>query len=273
MSSSSAQGIALNDLSFPSQILFWIGYLVKSAVLFGIFMTASFLRNTFAPLTNRGIDSGGIFFFCCVLLTYCICYIVYFIISEGILKDMIVGMIISFIGAILMAVFPPFGVIIALIGIISMIKQIISIAQMIPLLLLGVLLTVFLFLDAILATETFRSLFQDGMPWQVFKRFEIFDTTFVIRYAHIPYIILSALISLNLAFKYSLKVAMFRQVIIFISVIIVALIVAIVKSKLENAICNPGTMQGTSIQNRKIWINDYYRLDSTFVHGHWRRLR
>jgi hypothetical protein len=148
-----------------------------------------------------------------------------------------------------------------------MIKKIISVVKMIPMLILGFLFAVLLFSDEIFMST---SIYLNRN--NIFLSIQLFKINLPITKIISAYIVLSAITSLVLSFKYSLKNAMLRQVVILMAIPITALIIWLIKTSLSRALYNPTEIQQTSMHHGKIWINDYYRGDGTLVHGFWRRL-
>lgn len=267
-----SDAIALSDLTFFSKIRFFAGFLLKTVVLFSIFIILIPLKQMLCFFSGE-FNSNGLLFFAIIILGYCIVYDIFFIISEGIIKEMVKGMVISLIGGILAVVFPPLGIVLMILGLISMIKQIIGVAKMIPMLLLGALISILLFIDVFMVTEGMD--IRDYMEQLIF--FNIGKFNFVIHIAMIPYICITFLVSVNLAFKYNLKMALFRQTVIFLAIPIAALVIWLIKTSIQSAIFSPREMQTTSIgnvpgQRGKIWIKPYTRLDGTAVRPHWRSI-
>lgn len=244
--------------------------LKKKLVLFSIFSALVILKQLMfavgfeAPIVLMAVSL--------IVIFYSIAFLVFYIISERIIQKMIPGMICSIIGSILAFFFPPLGIIIAIIGIFSMISQIISVVKMIPLLLLGILVAILLFSDIICLLCSEVGLLSSTSV--LFKEIiiPVFGFTIVFPKIMLGYFAVSALASLNLAFKYSLKNAMLRQVVIFMAIPITALIIFLVKSALERALYNPGEMQQAQMHNGKVFVHGYTRANGTFVRGFWRNL-
>ena len=204
-----------------------------------------------------------------VVVFYSVVFLLFYIISEHIIKNMIGGIILSILGAALAVVFPPLGILLAVIGILSIISKIISVIKMIPLLLLGVLFAVLLFADLLIAEFKFNEFYP-------FVRSVIsisaFGFQFIFSKIMLGYLILSAITSCVLAFKYSLKNAMMRQVVIFMAIPITALIILLVHTLISNAFYHPQQVQQMEVHKNQIHIKDYFRADGTLVHAYWRRL-
>lgn len=258
-------GIALADLSFFSKIRFFISFLIKTAIVFAMFAVLIPLKEKLC-FSSGQLNSDGLIVFAILVLGYCLTYAIFFIISEGILKDMLIGMIISLIGGVLAAIFPPLGIVIIIIGIFSMIKQIIGVVKMIPMLLLGVLISVLLFADVLLDMYDIKVVSFVGKYILGFDKF-----TLVIPKIMLPYLFTTLLVSVNLAFKYNLKMALFRQTVIFLSVPIIVLVLWLIKTRIESAVFTPGQMQTASVKNGKIWVDSYTRSNGTVVSGYWRK--
>lgn len=266
--------VALSEFPFSTKIKMLIGLIAKSVILFTVFAAFEFLK---ILIISAGIPwEVATLTIVVAIFAYSICFLIFYIISEGILKQMLVGLIISIIGTAIAAIFPILGIVIAIIGIFSMIKKFISVAKMIPLLLLGFLLALFFFADILyvpiseldnveLSSTAFKFLFTNFS-------IKIFEFNLVIPKITLGYFALSALISVVLSFKYSLKNAMLRQVVIFMAIPLTALIIFLIKSALSRAFYRPGEIQQTGFHNGKIYIRPYMRADGTFVHGYFRNL-
>lgn len=266
--------IALSGFSIGAKIKMFVGLIMKTIILFSIFASFEFLK---IFIISAGVSwEFSTLAIVITIFAYSICFLIFYIISEGILKKMLVGLVISIIGTVLAAFFPILGIVIAIIGIFSMIKKIISVAKMIPLVLLGFLLALLFFADILyipiselddveIPTTAFKFLFTNFS-------FSIFGFNLVFPKVTLGYFILSALISVVLAFKYSLKNAMLRQVVIFMAIPLTALIIFLIKSALSRAFYRPGEIQQTGFHNGKIYIRPYMRADGTFVHGYFRNL-
>lgn len=279
--------IALSDCSFGFKVRYFIGFLIKTSVLFSISMFIFLLKKLFSDGSVSGIIIVGT-----IVLIWCIVYTGFYIITEGILAQVIAGFIVSIIGSILTFIFPPLGIVIAIIGFFMIIKQIIDIVKLIPLLILGFFLFLMIFdsevihfifneiiilpgkyIDISIMTNTINSLLIEKeinlhLPNKIF-----------ISYPNIVYMFLSLIIALNLGFKYRLKDAIFRQCVIFMAIpiaiiicLLIALIVESVANSLSNSLFQPSNIQASSMHEGKIWINSYTRGDGTFVSGHWRGL-
>ncbi len=261
-----SNAIAFSDFSFFSKIIMTFAWLLKSCIVFSIFFVLIPLKYYLYIKT----EADYLFIFAGIILAYCVAFLIYYVISEGILKDMFWGFVISIIGSIIAFFIPPVGAIIIIIGIISMIKKIISVVKMIPLLLFGFLLATLLFSD-----ELFESFTESGVYINkdiILLNIRVFKFYFPITIYMFVYIILSIITSLVLSFKYSLKNAMMRQVVILMAVPITALIIWLIKTKLSRSLYSPSEIQQVSIHNGKIWIDEYFRSDGTPVRGHWRHL-
>jgi len=262
---SDSDAVSLNELGFSAGVKFVFATILKTIILFGAFYSLLFLKNIFCNPENE----FTYLMFAVGVLCACTAYFIFYIISEGILKQMFIGFIISVIGVIIAAIFPPFGIVLAIVGIISMIKQIISFAKMIPLLLLGALICALLFSFEILSFLDIFEINNLNLLTPVFM-YKIGSMEVTVHYHDLPYYILTFIVSLNLSFKYSLKNALFRMSIIFLSIPIMIIIFYIVKSMLNRAVTKPNEIQQASISKGKIWVNSYPRADGTMVAGHWR---
>ncbi|MDR1179531.1 MAG: hypothetical protein LBK44_03430, partial [Spirochaetales bacterium] len=243
-----------------------------------VFFSLSLLKNY---ICSDPRDPASYLIFAIVVLSVCILYIVFYIISEGIIKQMLVGFVISIAGMLIAAIFPLFGIVLAIIGVISMVKQIISFVQMIPLLLLGAVVCLLLFASDIVYNmpEYFPGFLGEEVYRIPIKGFTIQTPLFVfpvnnmvypIHKLDIPYFILSFLISMNLSFKYSLKNALLRVAVIFLSIPIMIAIFYIVKSMLSRPLLKPNEIQQAGIHSGKIYVQPYMRMNGTLVSGYWR---
>lgn len=270
----SIEAIPLSDLSFGSKLKYFFCTLFKTVFLSSIFALLLFMKYFWMSVFHGySIDSmlSSVVAVGATILVYSVIFLIYYIISEHVIKQMISGIIISIIGCVISAFFPPVGIIIAVIGIFSMIRQFISFVQMIPMLLLGVLILVLLYLDIIVAD------FAENANLDISK-FNLTGFTFTgnsisfsIGRLLYPYCLVSFLVSLNLSMKYSLKNAMLRQVVLLMAIPIISLMVWLIKTTLANAFYNPQEIQSAQISKGKIYIQPYHRLDGTFVHGYWRK--
>lgn len=263
-----ADGMAFSDISFTGKFLFAVSWAFKSLVLFSIFSVLVVLKQFMLHIGIHPVHTMLIVSL--TVIAYSIAFLIFYIISEGVIKKMLAGIIISIIGSIVAAIFPPLGILIAVIGIISMISQILSVVKMIPLLLFGMLLAVLLFSDiACLALSSEVNFISEST---LLKDMTVsaFGFHFSFPKVMLGYFALSALASLNLAFKYSLKNAMMRQVVIFMAIPITELLILLIRTVLSNALYNPREVQQVSVGNGKVWVNDYYRANGTLVKGFWR---
>ena len=257
----STNEIALSDFSFFSRVIITLVWLLKSSVVFFIFFVLIPLKYFLASASREYY----LLVFIGMIMAYSLIFLIYYVISEGILKEMFFGFVLTIIGTIVAFFIPPVGAIIAIIGIISMIRKIISVAKMIPMLLLGALFAVLLFSE-----ELFMP---DGLSKSdIFTVARWFNFSFPITYAKVVYITLSVITSLVLGFKYSLKNAMLRQVVILMAIPITALIIWLIKTSLSRAFYRPSEMQQVSVHKGKVFVNDYFRGDGTLVHSYHRRL-
>ncbi|MCD1656074.1 hypothetical protein K7J14_15345 [Treponema zuelzerae] len=260
-------GMPFNELPFGTKVQFFIAFIIKSAITSLLFIGIYLLK---FKTYDGTVDS--IFYFLLILTLSCAAYFIFYIISEGILKEMIIGLIVSFIGGIIATFIPIIGIIILIIGIISMIKTIINIFQMIPLVLLGICLFIFLFDSFILDLFSINFL----IPTVIISlsQIELINTllphTIELSYLNIGYFILSLLISINLSFKYSLKNAIFRQCVILMAIPIVTLLILLIRSAIGDNISQPQGIQGANVKNGKVWVNSYTRANGTFVKGFFR---
>lgn len=254
-----ASGETLGELGFFGVIGYFIGFIIKTIILYSIFTGFALLRD-YISYKGYQMDSDGILIYAGLILAYCLVFDIFYIISEGILKDIIVGLIISLIGVVIATIFPPAGIIIIVLGIISMIRQIISFIKMIPFLLMGG------FLSILLLSEYFIPDFIE--QFGVFS-LNIGKFNFVFNKIMYLYFAITLLISINLGFKYSLKDALFRQTIIFLSLPIMCLIFYIVKTRLNTPVCEPGEIQTSSIHRGKVFVRGHYR-NGKWIHSFWR---
>ena len=271
----SIEAIPLSDLSFGSKLKYFFCTLFKTVFLSSIFALLLFMKYFWMSVFDGySIDSmlSSVVAVGATILVYSVIFLIYYIISEHVIKQMISGIIISIIGCVISAFFPPVGIIIAVIGIFSMIKQFISFVQMIPMLLLGVLILVLLYLDIIVAD------FAENANLDISKlnltgfTFTGNSISFSIGRLLYPYCLVSFLVSLNLSMKYSLKNAMLRQVVLLMAIPIISLMVWLIKTTLANAFYNPQEIQSAQISKGKIYVQPYKRLDGTPVKGYWRNL-
>ena len=274
-----AQQTALGDLPALSQVRFFVAFIIKTAVVFGVFCALLVLKNllcfsrvnTFLP-----IESGTVIF-ALLVLAWCVGYDIFFIISEGYIKKAIVGLFLSFLSAVLVRIYPQLGVIFAVLAIISMVKTVIGVLKMIPYLLLGVLITALMFLDIAVALIDKYELLSEVGVGTLMSHFSplslpIYSMRITVSPLMIPYLILTLLVSINLSFKYNLKMALFRQTIIFLSLPVIILMVFLIHTMISRALCEPATMQQASVGRGKIWVQPYCRLDGTLVSGYWRSI-
>ncbi|MEI0581167.1 hypothetical protein [Brachyspira pilosicoli] len=278
--------IPLSECSFGFKIRYFISFIIKTFILFSISISIFLLKKLFSDGSVNGMIFVG-----SVVLIWCIVYTIFYIITEGILMQMIAGFIVSIIGAILTFIFPPLGIVIAIIGFFMMVKQIIDIIKLIPLLILGFLLFLlifdseiihYIFNEIVILPGIFININILSVPINNFLiesdiNLQIADKIFI-SYPNIGYIFLSLIVSINLGFKYRLKDALFRQCVIFmaipIAIIICILIMFIVESladSLSNSLFQPSNIQSSSIHNGKIWIDSYMR-NGKMVSGHFRSL-
>jgi len=257
------KAIALSDFSFFSKIIMAFTWLLKSCVVFSIFFALIPLKY-FLYMENK---NDYMLLFIGAILAYSIAFLIYYIISEGILKEMILGFVLTIIGSAIAFFIPPVGIIIVIIGVISMIRRVISFLKMIPMLLFGFLLAALLFSDELFTASSIY-----------FSKTSILFTIHLFRF-HLPvttlmsaYMVLTAITSLVLCFKYSLKNAMMRQVVILMAIPITALIIWLIKTKLSGALYNPSQIQQVSVHNGKVFVSGYYRSNGTYVHSYLRNL-
>ena len=277
--------ILLSECSIGFKIKYFIGLILKATILFGISTFILLLKIIFS---GGSIDS--MLFIATIVLVWCVLYLAFYIITEGIIKQIITGFIISIIGTILTAIFPPLGIVIAIIGFFMMVKQIIDMVKMIPLLLLGLLLFLLLF-DTELLSYSFGGLvrlpsvkfdisFISNPINNILRDAEIiFPNRIFISYPNIAYLILSLIVAVNLGFKYRLKDAIFRQCVIFMAIPIAIIIIILIKfiaesiaESISSSLYQPSSIQSSGLNKGKIWVNSYFRADGTHVLGHWRGL-
>ena len=277
--------ILLSECSIGFKIKYFIGFILKATILFGISTFILLLKIIFS---DGSIDS--MLFIATIVLVWCVLYLAFYIITEGIIKQIITGFIISIIGTILTAIFPPLGIVIAIIGFFMMVKQIIDMVKMIPLLLLGLLLFLLLF-DTELLSYSFGGLvrlpsvkfdisFISNPINNILRDAEIiFPNRIFISYPNIAYLILSLIVAVNLGFKYRLKDAIFRQCVIFMAIPIAIIIIILIKfiaesiaESISSSLYQPSSIQSSGLNKGKIWVNSYFRADGTHVLGHWRGL-
>lgn len=265
------EGTPLSQLTFGSKFLFGVGFLFKVTILYGIFIGLNILKQIIClnSLWKTGqLQDDSLILFAILVLGYCIIYDIFFIISEGIIGKMIFGLILTLIGSAVVFFFPPAGAIIALLGLISMIKSIVGIIKMIPMLLLGVLISFFLLADILLIYFD-RSLFEEFVKNPIYVK-KIYHFTIVFFVYDIPYLVCTALISLVLAFKYNLKMALFRQTVLFLAIPIIALVIWLIKSALSNSLFQPQHQQQAVIRDNRVFVHAYQRADGTCVASHFR---
>lgn len=277
--------ILLNECSIGFKIKYFIGFILKVTILFGISTFILLLKIIFS---DGSMDS--MLFIASIVLIWCVLYLAFYIITEGIIKQIIAGFIISIIGTILTAIFPFLGIILAIIGFFMMVKQIIDMVKMIPLLLLGLLLFLLLF-DTELLSHFLGGLvrlpsikinisFISNPINNLLRDAEIiFPNRIFISYPNIAYLILSFIVAINLGFKYRLKDAIFRQCVIFMAIPIAIIIIILIRfiaesiaESISGSLYNPSSIQSSGLNKGKIWINSYIRTDGTHVIGHWRGL-
>lgn len=89
------KAIALSDFSFFSKIIMAFTWLLKSCVVFSIFFALIPLKY-FLYMENK---NDYMLLFIGAILAYSIAFLIYYIISEGILKEMILGFVLTIIGS------------------------------------------------------------------------------------------------------------------------------------------------------------------------------
>ena len=95
-----SDSIAFSDLTLTSKLILLLGWLIKSAILFCIFFALVVLKQKMIVNENSLSDIAfGIVF---VVVAYSMIFLIFYIITEHIIKNMIVGMIISIIGLVIL---------------------------------------------------------------------------------------------------------------------------------------------------------------------------
>lgn len=277
--------ILLSECSIGFKIKYFIGFILKATILFGISTFILLLKIIFS---DGSTDS--ILFIATIVLVWCVLYLAFYIITEGIIKQIIAGFIISIIGTILTSIFHILGIILAIIGFFMMVKQIIDMVKMIPLILLGLLLFLLLF-DTELLSYSLGGLvrlpsvklnisFISNPINNILRDVEIiFPNRIFISYPNIAYLILSFIVAVNLGFKYRLKDAIFRQCVIFMAIPITIIIIILIRfiaesiaESISGSLYNPSSIQSSGFNKGKVWVNSYFRKDGTFVSSHFRGL-
>ena len=277
--------ILLSECSIGFKIKYFIGFILKATILFGISTFILLLKIIFS---DGSTDS--ILFIATIVLVWCVLYLAFYIITEGIIKQIIAGFIISIIGTILTSIFHILGIILAIIGFFMMVKQIIDMVKMIPLILLGLLLFLLLF-DTELLSYSLGGLvrlpsvklnisFISNPINNILRDVEIiFPNKIFISYPNIAYLILSLIVAINLGFKYRLKDAIFRQCVIFMAIPIAIIIIILIRfiaesiaESISGSLYNPSSIQSSGFNKGKVWVNSYFRKDGTFVSSHFRGL-
>ena len=277
--------ILLSECSIGFKIKYFIGFILKATILFGISTFILLLKIIFS---DGSTDS--ILFIATIVLVWCVLYLAFYIITEGIIKQIIAGFIISIIGTILTSIFHILGIILAIIGFFMMVKQIIDMVKMIPLILLGSLLFLLLF-DTELLSYSLGGLvrlpsvklnisFISNPINNILRDVEIiFPNRIFISYPNIAYLILSFIVAVNLGFKYRLKDAIFRQCVIFMAIPITIIIIILIRfiaesiaESISGSLYNPSSIQSSGFNKGKVWVNSYFRKDGTFVSSHFRGL-
>ena len=277
--------ILLSECSIGFKIKYFIGFILKATILFGISTFILLLKIIFS---DGSTDS--ILFIATIVLVWCVLYLAFYIITEGIIKQIIAGFIISIIGTILTSIFHILGIILAIIGFFMMVKQIIDMVKMIPLILLGLLLFLLLF-DTELLSYSLGGLvrlpsvklnisFISNPINNILRDVEIiFPNKIFISYPNIAYLILSFIVAVNLGFKYRLKDAIFRQCVIFMAIPIAIIIIILIRfiaesiaESISGSLYNPSSIQSSGFNKGKVWVNSYFRKDGTFVSSHFRGL-
>lgn len=277
--------ILLSECSIGFKIKYFIGFILKATILFGISTFILLLKIIFS---DGSTDS--ILFIATIVLVWCVLYLAFYIITEGIIKQIIAGFIISIIGTILTSIFHILGIILAIIGFFMMVKQIIDMVKMIPLILLGLLLFLLLF-DTELLSYSLGGLvrlpsvklnisFISNPINNILRDVEIiFPNRIFISYPNIAYLILSLIVAINLGFKYRLKDAIFRQCVIFMAIPITIIIIILIRfiaesiaESISGSLYNPSSIQSSGFNKGKVWVNSYFRKDGTFVSSHFRGL-
>lgn len=277
--------ILLSECSIGFKIKYFIGFIIKSTILFGISIFILLLKIIFS---DGSMDS--MLFIATIVLVWCVLYLAFYIITEGIIKQIISGFIISIIGTILTVIFPPLGIVLAIIGFFMMVKQIIDMVKMIPLLLLGLLLFLLLFDNELLSYSLGGLVRLPSVKFNIgfisnpinnilIDTDIIFPNRIFISYPNMAYLILSFIVALNLGFKYRLKDAIFRQCVIFMAIPIAIIIIILIRfiaesiaESISGSLYNPSSIQSSGLNKGKIWINSYIRADGTPVAGHFRSL-
>ena len=277
--------ILLSECSIGFKIKYFIGFIIKSTILFGISTFILLLKIIFS---DGSMDS--MLFIATIVLIWCVLYLAFYIITEGIIKQIISGFIISIIGTILTVIFPPLGIVLAIIGFFMMVKQIIDMVKMIPLLLLGLLLFLLLFDNELLSYSLGGLVRLPSLKFNIgfisnpinnilIDTDIIFPNRIFISYPNIAYLILSFIVAVNLGFKYRLKDAIFRQCVIFMAIPIAIIIIILIRfiaesiaESISGSLYNPSSIQSSGLNKGKIWINSYIRADGTPVAGHFRSL-
>lgn len=277
--------ILLSECSIGFKIKYFIGFIIKSTILFGISTFILLLKIIFS---DGSMDS--MLFIATIVLVWCVLYLAFYIITEGIIKQIISGFIISIIGTILTVIFPPLGIVLAIIGFFMMVKQIIDMVKMIPLLLLGLLLFLLLFDNELLSYSLGGLVRLPSVKFNIgfisnpinnilIDTDIIFPNRIFISYPNIAYLILSFIVAVNLGFKYRLKDAIFRQCVIFMAIPIAIIIIILIRfiaesiaKSISGSLYNPSSIQSSGLNKGKIWINSYVRADGTSVAGHFRSI-
>ena len=92
----STNEIALSDFSFFSRVIITLVWLLKSSVVFFIFFVLIPLKYFLASVSREYY----LLVLIGMIMAYSLIFLIYYVVSEGILKEMFFGFILTIIGAI-----------------------------------------------------------------------------------------------------------------------------------------------------------------------------
>ncbi len=243
-----------------------------------------------------GLYYGGLEgFLVCYGATICVIhigFIIYYILSQGFIKNFFKNILISLIISVL-CIFPPILIIVTILGIIKIGKDFIKIIKLIPTVIKSIFFYLFIILLSLICSASFGLYFLKDIQflneYADFLKFIIETFNLAIAYKDIVfytmiipfgfYLLISLGMAKHYSFHYKLKDGFFRLSIFiiimpFFMLLVGLLIISIMQmaNTLSNAFASPTEIQTARVYKGKRlvsrWINSYYKSDGTFVSSH-----
>jgi len=220
---------------------------------------------------NNSDGASYILFLLCIVGAGLL-YMIYFIISEGLLGEIVFGLLISAAITVVSVIFPPLAILAVIYLVYSIIKSVKSLISLLPLFLMSLVLFVVLFyeeLNGILFNKVLNDHINitDLFKMDSLKQLALWYLSLTYaKYTIIIYFMVSFVVACKISSD-NLRETLLQVSLIFISIPLVIIIIASLKSAYDNLFKTKYNFSSESV-DKPIKVKGYTRTDGIQVNGY-----